>query len=408
MDLDTLFSGIDLQVFFQNFWEKAPYLLNTNEADRFKVLLTLDKLNQLLSEHYFRSDECKVAAAGKIIPDSAYLTKPSMKVMEKQVDDLIDSTELLKLFSQGATLVFNQFSRTQKSIRELKQNIENQLKATVLTNLFLSPPHSQGFSAHYDSHDVILLQLHGKKHWKVYESPIELPLKTQAFGKYTNPSTEGMKLTIDQEIKRGDILYIPRGFMHEALTSDETSLHLTLGIHRINKVDFIKDLLDRYALSDPQLRHALPFDFETCTHQKQISEIKNWLQLWSQSLSPDHLSMTQQSEQRRINSDTPQCTPNHLNHICDSFNLTDDFTVQILNQDSLGIAQNEYQSILFQENRKVISMPTDTVQGFSFLTGGSVISSDEFPESLSLQNKKQLARTLIAAGVAKPTANDSN
>ncbi|MCG8316080.1 MAG: cupin domain-containing protein [Pseudomonadales bacterium] len=408
MDLNTLLSGIDSQLFFRKFWEKAPYLLNTNEVNRFASLLTLKELDLLLSERNFRTDECKVATAGKVISDSLYLTKPTLKVMEKSIDDLVDNNKLLELFSQGATLVFNQFSRQQPIIQSLKKNIENQLNATVLTNLFLSPPHSQGFSAHYDSHDVILLQLHGKKHWKVYESPIKLPLKSQAFGHQRSPSTKGMAQAIDQTLSTGDLLYIPRGFMHEALTSDETSLHLTLGIHRISKLDLLKDLLEQYALGSAQLRYALPIDFESWPQQEQLLAIKDWFQQSLESITREQLSLTLQKEQRRIESEAPESRDNLLNNICQSFALDDDFCLEIIDQNALGIAQHKDQSILYYRNSKVISLTTTIISGFDFLTAKDHISSNDFPGNLSLSDKKSLAKTLITAGIAKPISESAS
>ena len=39
----------------------------------------------------------------------------------------------------------------------------------VGTNMYLTPPGTQGFAPHYDDVEVFILQLEGKKHWRVYE-----------------------------------------------------------------------------------------------------------------------------------------------------------------------------------------------------------------------------------------------
>ena len=46
-------------------------------------------------------------------------------------------------------------------------------------NVYLTPPSSQGFTAHYDAHDVFILQIAGSKHWRLYDAPLRLPMESQ-------------------------------------------------------------------------------------------------------------------------------------------------------------------------------------------------------------------------------------
>ena len=39
----------------------------------------------------------------------------------------------------------------------------------VGANVYLTPPGTQGFAPHFDDVDVFLLQLEGRKHWRLYE-----------------------------------------------------------------------------------------------------------------------------------------------------------------------------------------------------------------------------------------------
>jgi hypothetical protein len=50
---------------------------------------------------------------------------------------------------------------------------------------------------------------------------------------------------LDVVLGPGDTLYLPRGWMHEALTSDEDSLHLTVGVSVYTWVDAFRDALAR-------------------------------------------------------------------------------------------------------------------------------------------------------------------
>lgn len=103
-------------------------------------------------------------------------------------------------------------------------------------NMYLTPPNSQGLSRHYDDHCVLVCQIHGAKRWKVFPN----------FGTWLPRLYEPLDDCIKDEngceeflLKEGDILYIPRGFPHEASTiiddskangDVDFSLHLTLAI----------------------------------------------------------------------------------------------------------------------------------------------------------------------------------
>ena len=47
------------------------------------------------------------------------------------------------------------------------------------------------------------------------------------------------------EVEPGDTLYLPRGWLHQALTSDEDSLHLTVGVNVVTWLDALRAALDR-------------------------------------------------------------------------------------------------------------------------------------------------------------------
>ncbi|KAL6977808.1 hypothetical protein U1Q18_026593 [Sarracenia purpurea var. burkii] len=107
-------------------------------------------------------------------------------------------------------------------------------------NMYLTPPNSQGLPRHRDDHCVLICQLYGVKKWTIFpQSSLQLPRLYEPVGSLC----ETERLTADGSnhflLREGDILYIPRGFFHEACTVVDNdgpsktagfSLHLTLAI----------------------------------------------------------------------------------------------------------------------------------------------------------------------------------
>src|SRR5918993_361258 len=73
------------------------------------------------------------------------------------------------------------------------------------------------------------------------EPGLELPLRNQ---KYTAEMGGPGEPVHDLVLRPGDMLYLPRGWLHEALTSDSDSLHLTVGVNVVTWLDAFKAALE--------------------------------------------------------------------------------------------------------------------------------------------------------------------
>ena len=80
----------------------------------------------------------------------------------------------------------------------------------------MTPAGSSGFAPHWDDIDAFLLQVEGRKYWKVYapeSDSDELPRESS--GNFTEADMRGRKPTFEGWLESGDLLYIPRGFIHQ-------------------------------------------------------------------------------------------------------------------------------------------------------------------------------------------------
>ena len=101
-----------------------------------------------------------------------------------------------------------------------------------------------------------MLQVAGEKHWRIYDPLFELPLKQQ---RYSKALGEHGPPTLELTLRAGDTLYLPRGWLHDALTSETDSLHVTVGINLHTWVDALRLALDECE-DDVEFRRSVPED----------------------------------------------------------------------------------------------------------------------------------------------------
>jgi lysine-specific demethylase/histidyl-hydroxylase NO66 len=65
---------------------------------------------------------------------------------------------------------------------------------------------------------------------------------------------------VEAELAPGDCLYVPRGFRHAARTTEDASLHLTVGMLTYNWNDLLGEVLDQ-ATEETWFREGLPVGF---------------------------------------------------------------------------------------------------------------------------------------------------
>ncbi|WP_432258803.1 JmjC domain-containing protein [Cupriavidus sp. TMH.W2] len=132
----------------------------------------------------------------------------------------LDLMRVGQLYMQGATLNLNQCERYYRPARILCGRMSTLLESPVQVNAYLVCGDRPGFNPHFDSHDVIVLQGHGRKRWLLAAES-------------TGPSIDGVQPALDYEyvLDEGDILFVPTGLWHSVEAIGEPSLHFTVGIH---------------------------------------------------------------------------------------------------------------------------------------------------------------------------------
>ncbi|MEQ1869068.1 MAG: cupin domain-containing protein [Vicinamibacterales bacterium] len=172
----------------------------------------------------------------------------------------LPQTELARMshwLSKGATLVINHVHHIDPITERFADIFAKEMNAAVNINAYISFPTHQGFDCHYDTHDVWIIQTAGAKEWKVFEPTRKFPLDrdpAEDKSRQTKP-TEGEYLSCT--LTPGDMLYIPRGHWHYALSSDPC-IHLTVSHDNRSGIDFLNWLLNDWRDREEFLREDFP------------------------------------------------------------------------------------------------------------------------------------------------------
>lgn len=129
----------------------------------------------------------------------------------------VSSRECIKAYTCGNTVVVRGLQFRWPEISAISNGLAAELgQVTVGANLYLTPPGAQGLGVHFDDHCVFVYQLRGQKRWDVYP-PLELLPRLYSFKTLSTDSTKNA-CAAHYDLQEGDVLYIPRGFLHQART----------------------------------------------------------------------------------------------------------------------------------------------------------------------------------------------
>lgn len=244
--LGELVNSIQEQDFVEKIWNQT-FLHVPGHKGRFDGIYGWEQLNTLLEQHRLKPPRLRVFKDGNALDPRRYLDLKSGK------DPELNTLRLNQELAQGATLVIDAIEETYAPLRDLAGNLERTLRTRVSVNLYAGWGSSKGFDLHFDDHDVFILQVSGRKAWKIFSYTRPYPLRNDL--ERCNPPQEAPLW--DSFLEEGDLLYIPRGWWHVAWPQDEPSLHLTIGMTNPTGIDFLKWCVDQLT-DDAIIRRDIP------------------------------------------------------------------------------------------------------------------------------------------------------
>ena len=228
-----------LETFFENHWDGAPLVIQNRGEGIYEDLLSMSELDQMIHQSGIMAPAFRMVKEGAQAPRNSY-TVDGIPWGTGTVSGFIEREQVRKLMNEGGTFVMESCQRIHPNIGQLSRAFEKTFHCPSPVNLYVTPPSAQGFQPHFDVQNVFVMQLHGSKNWKVFEPHIDKPLPTQAVDGAVAPG----ELLYDVVLQPGDFLYVPRGHVHVAHTTDELSAHLSVSLLPTTWADVFKALLE--------------------------------------------------------------------------------------------------------------------------------------------------------------------
>jgi hypothetical protein len=288
-------TGIEAAKFAASHWGRAPLLTRGADPAGFTDLLSPAAVDELLSRRGLRTPFLRVAKQGKVLPAAGFTGSGGAGA---EVSDQVIDDEVMRLYAGGATLVLQGLHRIWPALIDYTRELGTELRRPLQVNAYLTPPASQGFDTHYDTHDVFVLQVDGTKRWRIHEPVLADPLEKQPWGGRADEvaaTAEGQP-ALDVVLEPGDALYLPRGWLHSAQAQGTRSLHLTIGVRALTRYALVEELL-AMAVQDARLRATLPFGLDVADPDaiepeltETVEALRDWLARTSPAEAADRLA----------------------------------------------------------------------------------------------------------------------
>ncbi|XP_043087712.1 ribosomal oxygenase 2 [Puntigrus tetrazona] len=248
----SLISPVGLEKFFQEFWEQKPLVLHRSDPDQasyYSSLFQLSDLKQLCARDLRYATDlnvCRCVDGKKKVLNKAGKVKFSQ--LKKDLEE------------RKATIQLHQPQRFKDELWRIQERLECFFGSLVGSNIYITPEASQGLPPHYDDVEVLILQLEGQKHWRLYQPTVPLAREYSL-----EPEERIGSPTHDFILQPGDLLYFPRGTIHQADTPAgvKRSIHLTLSTYQNTSWgDFMLDVIPGCVFDcmkrDEEMRSGLP------------------------------------------------------------------------------------------------------------------------------------------------------
>ncbi|XP_065364989.1 bifunctional lysine-specific demethylase and histidyl-hydroxylase NO66 isoform X2 [Calliphora vicina] len=238
--------------FFAKYWEQKACMIKRQQSNYFGHLISFESIDQmLLKNHVEFTKNIDVTTYKNGVRETL---NPEGRALPPVVWDH---------YGQGCSIRLLNPQTFLPGLFTLSTTMQEYFQCLVGANAYLTPPNSQGFAPHYDDIEAFVLQIEGRKRWKLYK-PRSTSEILPRFSSKNFTQQEIGKPVLEEVLEPGDVLYFPRGTIHQACTEPGYhSLHITLSVYQKQSfADLFEKMLplmlQKAIASNVDLRRGLP------------------------------------------------------------------------------------------------------------------------------------------------------
>ena len=231
MSYSILFGKLSKDEFFKKYYEKTFLHLERKNPDVYNSIINQHDIDSLIQIYLAKSPSLKgkIGTVDSIPFDSIF----------NKFFQFISTSGNSNPFENSGSLVVDRIQNYSPHFSNFLSELKQELGAFLSANLYVTSPLLQTLEAHYDLHDVIVLQLYGSKQWNIAPSD-QLPTKHENHDLNQLLIEKGQSI----ELKQGDLLYLPRGFAHKAVAGSKGSCHIAIGVYVIKYFHLLESMLE--------------------------------------------------------------------------------------------------------------------------------------------------------------------
>lgn len=382
----SIIAPIAEEDFFDNYYEKKLLHISRNNPNYFDDIINLEDIDSIIdSGHLY-------------YPDFNLKKKEGQNALQPWLNDAlknptlkINQGELYRQVAAGQTLIINTIEKWLPKFNHFMVSMGNRLGVEHSANVYITPPKEQGFSWHYDDHDVCILQIMGNKVWSLIEEDSSLP---DANFKSKSPRIEAPEHSTQIILKAGDMLYIPRGMYHKAVTEDVASVHVTLAIHSVKRYQLFDHFIEEVRKEKLFRKSILSTNTSNSDKQEILNAAKEFAIDYFSNLD---LSTAEKTWDQSIARKVASVNKNRLTSILEINNLNLNSEVRLNPNVILDVSSGK-KFVEIKANGKELKYPIFMQQALMRLLDTNPVLLKKLVKEIPEKHLLDLAKKLITEG----------
>ncbi len=239
LTLDTLFAPCGGKAFLEDILGKASIYV-PGVYGKFTGVASWAVVNQLLEFGGLSFPRLRLVRGSEDVPQEAYFRAGVSGYQRPWASGMIAELRA------GATLVIESIEEIQQPVSALCETLESRLLVPIQADLYAQWQDRPAAPLRFNEHDVIILQIEGKRDWRVYRSTGRLPPGASG----PNPAMKPIGEPVwNGSLQGGDLLYVPRGWWYYDEPMAEDAMCVALKFRNPTGNDVISRLIARLASS---------------------------------------------------------------------------------------------------------------------------------------------------------------